>query len=245
MKKASQRNLHSVQTMLDDLLAAIGPLAFAPPISHVYNPLIYARENHVRYWQRWGAPPKEVILLGMNPGPWGMAQTGVPFGHIPSVRDWIGISGPVEQPETVHPKRPIEGFDCGREEISGRRLWGWARSRFGRPELFFKRFWVANYCPLVFMEAGGRNRTPDKLPKKERDPLFAACDEALRRTVDLIGPRYVIGVGRFAAQRAESALKDMKVHVGQILHPSPANPKANQGWSGMVEAQLAEMGIGI
>lgn len=245
MKKASQRYLHSVRAMVDDLLAAVGPLEFGRPISHVYNPLIYAWENHLRYWQHWGAPPKEVVFLGMNPGPWGMAQIGVPFGHIPLVRDWIGISGPVGQPEAVHPKRPIEGFDCKREEVSGRRLWGWAKSRFGRPEIFFKRFWVANYCPLVFMEESGRNRTPDKLPKKERDALFAACDVALRRTVDLIAPRHVIGVGRFAALRAESALNGMKVRVGQILHPSPANPKANQGWSRIVEEQLAEMGVEI
>lgn len=230
-----------IDELLDDLLT----LSFSAPITHVYNPLIYARDNFVKYWSTYGRPPKEVIFLGMNPGPWGMAQTGIPFGHIELVREWIGINGRVNQPARQHPKRPIQGFQCRRMEVSGQRLWGWAKSRFETPRQFFKRFWVANYCPLVFMEESGRNRTPDKLPRQEKDKLFAACDKALQRTVDYIKPRHVIGVGAFAAGRARIALDGDDVNIGQILHPSPASPKANAGWADVVEGQLVEMGIGV
>lgn len=78
-----------------ELVQALNGLRFGPPVSHVYNPLIYAAGPHRQYLQLYGARPKEVVLVGMNPGPWGMAQTGVPFGEISAVRDWMGIEAPV------------------------------------------------------------------------------------------------------------------------------------------------------
>jgi single-strand selective monofunctional uracil DNA glycosylase len=102
---------------------------------------------------------------------------------------------------------------------------------------------VANYCPLAFMEASGRNRTPDKLPKSEKIPLFELCDQALYLTVERLRPRFVIGIGGFAAQRVASALNGMDVTVGRITHPSPANPKANRGWARCIESELEQIGI--
>ena len=179
----------------------------------------------------------------MNPGPWGMVQTGVPFGEIEHVRDWLGLEAPVARPAAEHPKRPIEGFSCSRREVSGRRLWGWARERFGTPERFFARFFVWNYCPLVFMEESGRNRTPDKLPVAERDPLFAACDRALAEAVEVLGVRRIVGIGKFAEGRAREALAGRDVEIGSILHPSPASPAANRGWAEQAEAGLAALGV--
>ncbi|MDF1553002.1 MAG: hypothetical protein P1P84_08070, partial [Deferrisomatales bacterium] len=227
----------------DELSASVSALAFAAPVTHCYNPLAYAREAHHRYLQRYGTGTREVLLLGMNPGPWGMAQTGVPFGEVSLVRDWMEIEVPVLRPEPEHPKRPVQGFDCPRSEVSGRRLWGWARERFGSPAGFFGRFFVANYCPLVFMEESGRNRTPDKLPLAERTLLFAACDAALRRTVETLQPRWVLGVGKFAEDRARAALGGYRGVIGRITHPSPANPRANRGWEPLVEGELADFGV--
>ena len=228
-----------------ELAADLAPLRFAPPVAHVYNPLVYARRPYAAYLRRWGGAPKEVVMLGMNPGPWGMAQTGVPFGEVAMVRDWLGIEGEVGAPDHPHPKRPVEGFACRRSEVSGRRLWGWARERFGTPERFFARFVIANYCPLAFLEASGRNRTPDKLPAAEQAPLFAACDRALRRSVEHWRPRWVIGIGAFAEGRARHALAGLDVEVGRILHPSPASPAANRGWAARAESELAALGIEI
>ena len=226
-----------------ELAAALEPLRFGPPVTHVYNPLRYAREPHERYLRRWGRGRKEAVLVGMNPGPWGMAQTGVPFGEVAAVRDWLGIEGAVGSPEDPHPRRPVQGFACRRSEVSGRRLWGWARARFATPERFFARFVVANYCPLAFLEQSGRNHTPDKLPAAERAPLFAACDRALRRAVGYWRPRWVVGVGAFAEGRARAALAGLDVEVGRILHPSPASPAANRGWGEQAERELAALGI--
>ncbi len=227
----------------DTLLKALRKLRFSPPVVHVYNPLEYARQSYDSYLHRYAAPSREVVLLGMNPGPWGMAQTGVPFGEVAAVRDWLKIQAPVKAPARMHPRRPVEGFNCRRSEVSGRRLWGWAEKNFQTPERFFARFFVANYCPLIFLEESGRNRTPDSLPKVELEPLLAACDRAVRHTIEWIGPRYVVGAGEFAARRAREALAGLDVTIGRITHPSPANPKANRGWEALVEKELAAIGI--
>ena len=229
----------------DDLSRELARLHFSAPVACVYNPLHYARAPHAEYLARFGSRRGRVILLGMNPGPFGMAQTGVPFGEVASVRDWLEIEAPVGAPPHPHPRRPVWGFACPRSEVSGRRLWGWARRRFGSPARFFDRFFVVNYCPLLFLEESGRNRTPDKLPAAERAPLFGACDAALRRQLDVLAPRWVVGVGRFSAGRAREVLSGTDVPVGAIPHPSPANPAANRDWEGSAERAFAELGIDL
>lgn len=228
-----------------ELSRAVTSLSFSDPVAHVYNPLDYAREAHLAYLERYGSVPKEVVLLGMNPGPWGMVQTGIPFGEVAVVRDWLGFAQGVERPMREHPKRPIEGFACRRSEVSGRRLWGWARERFEEPERFFARFFVANYCPLAFMEASGRNLTPDRLRAVEKTPLLEQCDRALVSTVEALSPKWVIGIGRFAEVRARAALAGINVRIGRGLHPSPASPAANRGWVEQWERDLEGLGIEI
>jgi single-strand selective monofunctional uracil DNA glycosylase len=226
-----------------ELVREVAPLRFGPPVACVYNPLAYARRPHARYVANYAGSRKRVIFLGMNPGPFGMAQTGVPFGEIGLVRDWLGIEAPVGSPPRPHPKRPIEGFACRRSEVSGARLWGAVAAHWGRPERFFARHYVANYCPLLFLEASGRNRTPDQLPKREQARLFAACDRHLERLVDALAPEWVIGVGAFAAGRAQAALGAGGPRIGRITHPSPANPRAARDWAGLVARELAALGL--
>ncbi len=223
---------------------AMSDLQFAAPVTHVYNPLEYAWKSHRAYLERFGAGPKEVVFLGMNPGPFGMAQTGVPFGAVAMVRDWMKIEEPVGRPANENPNRPVLGYATEREEVSGARLWGFARDRFGDAPAFFSRFFVANYCPLCFLEEGGRNRTPDKLPAAERDALYELCDRSLRIVIDALEPSWIIGVGAFAEARARATLgDDFDGRIGRVLHPSPASPLANRGWAEQAERQLVELGI--
>lgn len=235
----------TLRRITDDLVRDLEGLRFGPPVTHVYNPLVYAGACWNTYCERYGTAPREVLLLGMNPGPFGMSQSGVPFGEVALVRDWLGLEAPVGRPAREHPKRPIEGFDCRRSEVSGARLWGWAKDTYGTPEAFFSRFFVANYCPLVFMEESGRNRTPEKLPAAEREPLFAACDRAMLRTVEHFQPLFVIGVGKFAEDRLRAVLaaQRLDVVIGRVPHPSPASPVANGGWAPLMTAALRDLGV--
>ncbi len=234
-----------VDALSDGLARQVDTLRFTAPVAYVYNPLRYARENYRSYLRRYARRGCRIVLLGMNPGPWGMAQTGVPFGEVAAVRNFLRIRGTVGKPRREHPRRPVRGLDCPRSEVSGRRLWGWAQRTFGSAEAFFETFFVANYCPLAFLEATGRNRTPDRLSAAEREGLFACCDQALRALIDWLEPQFVIGVGGFAEQRARAALDVSSVRIGRILHPSPASPAANRGWEAHVRRQLEDLGIGL
>ena len=226
-----------------ELARTVNALSFDLPTAYVYNPLDYAWEIHRQYLELAGGSKKKVVFLGMNPGPFGMAQTGVPFGEIPAVRDWMGLRGEVEKPEPEHPKRPVEGLVCAKSEVSGRRLWGLFAERFGKAENFFEDHFVANYCPLVFMEEGGKNRTPDKLPASETKALEEACDAHLAQVADALEPEWLVGVGAFAQKKAEVALAGKDLKIGKILHPSPASPAANRGWAEAATKQLDEQGI--
>lgn len=231
------------------LARATSRLRFAPPVAHVYDPLVYARAPHEHYLRRWGGWTRPVLLVGMNPGPFGMVQTGVPFGDVAMVRDFLGVRGEVGRPAREHPARPVQGFACPRAEVSGARLWGWVRDRFARPEAFFARAFVHNWCPLAFLDARGRNLTPDRLPAHELAPLIELCDLALVEVARALQVTWIVGVGAFAAERARAALARWPVAsgphpaVGSILHPSPANPAANRGWARQASAQLSALGV--
>lgn len=225
------------------LRVAVNKLAFAEPVTHVYNPLDYAWKMHERFIERYGGGTKRVLMLGMNPGPWGMSQTGIPFGEIAAVRDYMRLDAAIKKPKDEHPKRPIEGLACERSEVSGRRLWGWVADRYPSAADFFADHMVVNYCPLVFMSETGKNLTPDKLPKHEREPLEAACDAHLRSLVQTWQPEWIVGVGAFAEKCAMRALDGLDLRFGRILHPSPASPIANRGWAEQAQKQMLEMGL--
>jgi single-strand selective monofunctional uracil DNA glycosylase len=238
-------SLMSLISAAQQLREDLRPLHFSAPTAYLYQPLDYAWQPHQAYLQRYGSSLKKVVFVGMNPGPFGMTQTGVPFGEIAAVRDWMGISEPVGKPEREHPKRRVLGFDCPQSEVSGRRLWGLFAQRFGTPQAFFQDHFVANYCPLVFMEDSGRNRTPDKLPADETQALEAVCDAHLRAVIATLQPRWVIGVGAFAEAcvlRARETLSG-SFQVGRVLHPSPASPAANRDWAGAATRQLIKLGV--
>jgi single-strand selective monofunctional uracil DNA glycosylase len=225
------------------LRSAVNKLEFAFPVTHVYNPLDYAWRAHELYLRRYGSGRKRVLFLGMNPGPFGMVQTGVPFGQIAAVRDWLGIHCKIDNPPHEHPKRRVTGFDCKRSEISGERFWGLFAQRFGSADKFLAEHFVANYCPLAFIESSGRNRTPDKLPPHEREKLFAHCDEHLCEVIRILKPEWLIGVGEFAAKRVMSIFPNETPRIGRILHPSPACPESNVDWAGKATTQLQELGV--
>ena len=177
----------------------------------IYNPLRYAWEVHVEYLRIAGGLGAKTILMGMNPGPHGMGQMGIPFAATTVVRDILGISGiEVQQPTDPHPSRPVNGLSHPKEEVSGSRLWG-------------------NHCPLlIFSGPRATNVTPDKIRGKSVTSLIERCDEHLREVVGLLGPDSVVGVGKYAERRARESLASSDVLVTSCWHPSPASPLANR-----------------
>lgn len=228
-----------------ELANELRPMLFSNPVTHTYLTVDYAREGYEAYLETYANSKKRVLLLGMNPGPYGMAQTGVPFGEIAAVRDWMMLSPQIGNPEHEHPKRKIRGMDCSKSEVSGRRLWGLFAERFPRAEDFFKDHLVINFCPLIWMKESGANLTPDKIRAAEMSPVDAACQKHLRRLIEILEPQFLIGVGAYAEHQMLTAQEQLgtKATIGKILHPSPASPAANRGWAEVAERQLKEIGV--
>lgn len=220
--------------------AAIPKLEKKTIVAHATNPLDYAWPHHEQYLLKWGNRGGKTLLLGMNPGPWGMAQTGVPFGATEVAQSFLKIEArELETPSNAHPKRPIEGMALERQEISGTRLWNLMKAHFGTVENTFDNLFVVNHCPLLLLGETGKNITPNNLPSAIMSPLLKACDEHLLDVIDIIGVTRVIGIGKYAEQRARLALgagktgsgtsKDGRsIRIDTCWHPSPASPLANR-----------------
>jgi len=172
----------------------------------VYNPIDYASEPHRKFLRKYLKMSKSVLFLGMNPGPWGMMQTGVPFGEVTIVREWLEVRGEVSQPSEEHPKRPVEGFACARREVSGERLWGLFKDLCRSPDVFFRRCFVYNHCPLGYLAESGKNVTPVEFEAADRRRVEERCDEALRQIAALLHVEVVVGLGRYAAKAAQRAI---------------------------------------
>lgn len=229
------------------LIKELSGLTFSEPVTHIYNPLVYAWESHAMYLEKYAQGKKRVLFLGMNPGPWGMAQTGVPFGEIAAVSEWMGIQTLVASPKNEHPKRPVQGFACPRSEVSGKRLWGLFSEIYPEADDFFAEHFVTNFCPLVWMGETGKNITPDKLPKAESEPVDKACRWHLAQMIHEMQPKFLIGVGAFAEKQLKTTIKEhlpaYKGKIGKVLHPSPASPIANRGWAEAAAKQLTDQGV--
>lgn len=239
-----------LKSISDDLVDKIKSLKFTEPVTHVYNPLVYAKESVEKYFDVYGKGSKKVLFLGMNPGPFGMAQTGIPFGEIAAVKEWLKLEGKIDKPEEEHPDRPIMGFDCHRSEVSGQRIWKLFKDNFETPKAFFKDHFVWNYCPLLFSEIHRktgrkvcRNLTPDKIKSAETKVLYEACDQALVELVEVLQPEHLVGVGAFAESCLKRVFPERAKEVKRMLHPSPASPIANRDFAGTAVKQMKEFGI--
>ncbi len=222
-------------------------MPFEAPVAWTYNPLAYAWDGHRQYAEAFGGTPlpRPVLLLGMNPGPWGMGQTGVPFGDVDKVRA-MGITEiDVAQPDDPRDARVVEGLACQRNEVSGSRLYGGLEQVYGTLQQAYQHLFIANYCPLLFFDEDGGNLTPPRLRKSDRQRIFEACDEHLDALIDHFQPTTIVGIGRFAQRRATAAVAKREdehaIEVTYLLHPSPANPHANKDGGRHWQAQLVEV----
>jgi len=209
----------------------------------VYNPIDYASESHDLYLKKYGNGQKRILFMGMNPGPWGMVQTGIPFGAIQPVKNFLKIKTRINKPTFQHEKRPVNGFDCSRQEVSGSRLWSWVENNWTNADSFFCNCFVHNYCPLAFFDAQGRNITPEKINSIERLALEDLCGEFLLNLALAMNCEWVIGIGNYAESKAKKILQNTHIKVGKLLHPSPASPLANKGWAAMATKQMISYGL--
>jgi len=225
-----ERMIEASSKLRDDVEKFADSLVKEGSVDAVYNPLAYAWEPHRAYLELASGGGAKTLLLGMNPGPHGMGQMGIPFAATSVVRDLLKITDlEVGQPSTPHPKRPISGLGWPKEEVSGTRLWGLLENEYGSAESIFKSVFLLNHCPLMlFSGERATNITPDKITGPTTKALLERCDDHLREVVDIMQIERVIGVGRYSEKRALNALSGIDISITTCWHPSPASPLANR-----------------
>ena len=225
-----ERMIEASSKLRDDVEKFADSLVKEGSVDAVYNPLAYAWEPHRAYLELASGGGAKTLLLGMNPGPHGMGQMGIPFAATSVVRELLKITNlEVGQPRKPHPKRPISGLDWPKEEVSGTRLWGLLANEYGSAESIFKSVFLLNHCPLMlFSGERATNITPDKITGPTTKALLERCDEHLREVVDIMQIERVIGVGRYSEKRALNALSGIDISITTCWHPSPASPLANR-----------------
>lgn len=200
-------------------------------LKFVYNPLDYAWEPHKEYIKKYGGLGAQTIIMGMNPGH-GMGNTGIPFGCPKKVRNYLKIKDcKVRKPEKMHPKRKIQGLNCKKPEISGKRIWKLIEEIYGPPDNAFKNIFIINHFPLWMFNDSGQNITPEKLNRKKVKKIFDICDQYVIDVAKILKIKTIVGVGKYAERMAENVTekKEMKhIKKKMIPHPSPANPLANK-----------------
>jgi len=218
-------NLDKIIKLSNELSKQMDELTFSLPVKYVYNPLSYSFLTYLQYLNRINFNDVN-IYIGINPGPYGMSQTGIPFGDYYFVKNFLNIKKEklLNLPLTHH-KKPIYGFDINKREASGKRLWAFFQDIYKDQEIFFKNNIILNYCPLCFLNEEGNNITPDKLIKEERNILYKICDDYLNKSINLFKFKSVIGIGNFAYNRA----KILGYNALKIGHPSPLNIKGSGG----------------
>lgn len=223
-------------------------LTFNEKVETYYNPLTYALPVHEAYLNKFGNEPKQAFFLGMNPGPWGMAQTGIPFTDPYIARDWMDLpQKSVGTPKNEREDRPVKGWESERKEASGQRLHGYFRRLYGSLESFFEIGIVQNYCPLVMYANDGTNLTPEDLLKDDREKIFKACGPYIEQLLHFYEPEVLVGIGRFGQRRLANVADLSQEEVFYLPHPSPASPIATRNggdyWRNLVKETLEEAGL--
>ncbi|XP_016950263.1 single-strand selective monofunctional uracil-DNA glycosylase [Drosophila biarmipes] len=229
---------YNTEVKLNEALDQLTP---PPNIKCIYNPIVYASQLHCDYVRRFLSGPKKLVFIGMNPGPNGMAQTGIPFGNVRTVKLLMQISGSVGKPPIEHPKRPVLGLDCRIEEPSGVRLWELFLRLAGNINIFSQQCFVHNFCPLAFFDEAGKNLTPSELKGSYKKQLREFCLETLEEQLLLLKPQVLVAVGEYVhtALKGSRYCKSDSVCVLRLPHPSPRSVN-NNDWPNKARAFLEE-----
>ena len=195
-------------------------LKFFPPCFYVYNPLSYCFESFKIYFEYLNTEEEINLFFGINPGPFGMAQTGIPFGDKETVKNYLKIEPKIDIDKIPkqHPKKQILGLEVKRVEKSGRIFWGVIKEFYPEKYDFFKSNFVLNFCPLCFLDEQGRNITPKVLRKEDQIALYKILEIFMLKLFKLIKIKKLIAIGDETFSYLNALNTKLKIQT--IIHPA-------------------------
>ena len=206
-------------------------LRFGPPVSHVYDPLDYARRGYESYVRAFANAPKRVLFVGMNPGP---VRDGADRRAVRRRPDGARLAAASRRRSAG--RRPSTRSDrCRASRVRAARS---AAPASGAPSRSASASRSAS-SPTTSSRTTARSRSsrraaaiarPTSCPSASARRCFAPATRTCAGWCAALEPEWVIGIGAFAEARAREALPGAR--VGRITHPSPANPRAQENWGG-------------
>jgi single-strand selective monofunctional uracil DNA glycosylase len=259
MEHAPMRRARAGKIDGDPLGAAIrfSSRRFAPLARSIARATGWLVLDPSRYGERWHAPfrrlypprARPLLVFGLNPGPYGMAQTGIPFTDLkrlaqglPRLAAELARSGerlslPGLAPSSLQP------FLTRTFESSSVRVHRFLRLAHGSAERAFREVVFVNPCPLLFIDrALGENRTPADLPRALRAGVDEARVEVVSVAVARLRARGAIVLGRDAAAALSVPLRARlgERAVVEWEHPARAVPDI---WARGLLAALRRRGL--
>ena len=198
----------------------------------VWNPPLYTEEIYRRFLQRYPPKPSPILLLGLNPGPHGMAQTGIPFTDCRTASQLLDISLPIPGKAPTDLARRLKkptGRWRSTYERSSLGIYRFLRLGWNNSlEDAFARVYFANPCPLLFLTAEGKNVTPADPILKRLPEIADLRREAVRRSGALLAPSSVVCLGSDAFSVMGKAASELvgPENVHAYPHPARAIPIA-------------------
>ncbi|XP_073819638.1 uncharacterized protein isoform X2 [Musca autumnalis] len=165
----------------------------------IYNPLDYdAAKIHKDYLKRYLKGPKRVLFVTMNPASHGELQTGIPFGHMPTIREYMKLKSTIIDSPVPHPSEDEEQ----ERENNSIYFWQMIREIFYSQNFFLSKFFqqrfVHSFCPLAFIDGEKQFVTLENLPDKTyRKEVTKACVHILEKQLKLLQPDMVIVMGGY------------------------------------------------
>lgn len=232
----------------------------------VVNPGSYGERWHARFRRTYPLRRNPLLFCGLNPGPYGMAQTGVPFtdlkrlrAELPRLATELEATGSALVPPGLAPA-PLRPFLTRTFESSSVRVYRFLALVRETAEAALRDVVFVNPCPLLFVERrSGENRTPADLPRELRRAagtaragleraarLMAAFDaarlEVVTRAVERLEPRGAVLLGRDVAAVIGDSLR-ARLGARAVVeweHPARAVPDR---WARGLASELRRRGL--
>ncbi len=228
----------------------------------IWNPGLYGETWHARFRRLYRPGQHPLVVFGLNPGPYGMAQTGIPFTDIrrlvsalPDLAAELRGRGERVEPPGLAPPG-LRPYLSRSFESSAVRVYRFLKKGWGGAERGWTEVVVANPCTLLFIDpAEGKNRTPADLARAAR--LRGSGRDQVRELVESFGRiRIRCAVESIEALSPRGAIllgKDVQAALGPALrrilgearvipweHPARAVPES---WASGLLSALRRRGL--
>jgi len=196
----------------------------------VWNPALYALDIYQEYLTKFPPEPGAILALGLNPGPYGMAQTGIPFTDCRTASGALGMEMtiPGKAPDDLISRlKKANGKWRGTYERSSLGMYRFLILAWGDIKTAYRNWFVGNPCPLLFLDPERWNVTPADPRLRRMKEVGELRQRAVIGFSEILNPRGIVCFGKDVA-KAVGEVAIRQVGPDRVVfyeHPARAVPE--------------------